>query len=96
MTDARRDGGEICLAALRIASRCAFDRGPCPCPASARGPARPLLPEVATVVWSRTSDARLPGAREGHRRIIKLVLPNSILSGALIVGITYTGSMVDP
>jgi sterol desaturase/sphingolipid hydroxylase (fatty acid hydroxylase superfamily) len=54
-----------------------------------------LLEVLLTVVYvSRTSDAyKIYPPREKHiGRIVKLVLPNSILSGGLIIGITYAGT----
>jgi sterol desaturase/sphingolipid hydroxylase (fatty acid hydroxylase superfamily) len=54
-----------------------------------------LLEVLLTVVYvSRTSDAyKIYPPREKHiGRIVKLVLPNSILSGGLIIGITHAGT----
>jgi sterol desaturase/sphingolipid hydroxylase (fatty acid hydroxylase superfamily) len=54
-----------------------------------------LLEVLLTVVYvSRTSDAYkiYPPREKDIGRIVKLVLPNSILSGALIVGITYAAT----
>ena len=54
-----------------------------------------LLEVLLTVVYvSRTSDAYkiYPPREKDIGRIVKLVLPNSILSGGLIVGITYAGT----
>jgi sterol desaturase/sphingolipid hydroxylase (fatty acid hydroxylase superfamily) len=54
-----------------------------------------LLEVLLTVVYvSRTSDAYkiYPPREKDIGRIVKLVLPNSILSGGLIIGITYAGT----
>jgi sterol desaturase/sphingolipid hydroxylase (fatty acid hydroxylase superfamily) len=54
-----------------------------------------LLEVLLTLVYvSRASDIyKIYAPKQKHiGRIVKLVLPNSILSGAMIVGITYAGS----